>query len=516
MKPTSFFTGINKFKSAISTGALLIILSFMLIGGCNNSNSNQVDARTIGDIDGAIVPALKKAFTLRQWQEGDPDGDLYLNASRIATLTDAEQQAVNDAYQMGYIVAIINPDIDHILDMHVVLGLNPLFGDNGTLDLLGFSREFNVSGIRYFILRPYQDGPIPEDINLDRVAALTDWAQVSSASVSTAQVDLRETGEPSELTKLADSTSWTEHGTWPAERDPNPQLAEYTPDLQVRFTGFARAWSVHSIANDNDFYYLRTNYILSPLSTLGPLGSICNVPICSAEDPPDFECPGTGPEAEMKGVIQYTLNNTQPTFNSSELNVIEFNPTTTTGEVTTSSSIDHTFSDNVSYSQEEGAEVGVSSSSTYSHSTSYTSPSVTTTAMIAVGPNMNNAEWVWFVGDSNVSKATFEPNFQWIWEAAPSTRGAGSITWEQGFDFFSFPYTCASPRTSTFIPVLKIAIPIPPLPKDCSTNQDCGVGQVCGTDLSPAICVAQQCDDMMLCPKGFECLNEECQPSNSN
>lgn len=515
MKTTSFFNSFNNLKPAITTATFFIIVSFMLIGGCNNSGSNQVDvdARTIGSIEGAVVPALKQALTLREWQEGDPDGDLYLNGSRVATLTVAEQQAVNDAYQMGYIVALVTPNINHILNMHEVLGLDPVFADNGTLDLLAFSREFNVSGIRYFILRPYQDGPIPNDINLDRVAALSDWAQISSSAVSTAQVELRETGGPSELTSLADSTSWTEHGTWPAERDPDPQYDNFTPDLQVRLTGFAQAWSVHSTANNNDFYYLRTNYVLTPISTLGQLVSICNVPICSAFNPPDFNCPGTGPEAQDKGVIQYTLNNTQPTFNSSELNVIEFNPTTTTGEVTTSSSIDQTFSENVSYSQDDGAEVGVSKSSTYSHSTSYTSPSVTTTAMISNGPNMNNAEWVWFVGDSNVSKATFEPNFQWIWEATPSTRSAGSIVWEQGFDWFSYAYTCAPLKTSTFIPVLQIAIPVPPLPKDCSTNQDCGVGQVCATDLSPAICVAQPCNEMMLCPTGFQCMNEECQPS---
>ncbi len=160
-------------------------------------------------------------LTLRNWKEGDPDGDLYLNGSRVATLTTAEQQAVNDAYQMGYIVALVNPNIDHILNMHEVLGRDPIFADNGTLDLLAFSREFNVSGIRYFILRPYlsHDGsPIPEDLNLDRVVALGDWAPIMSSSVSTAQLDLRETGGPSITTFR--QRSWTEHGTWPP---PHPQ-----------------------------------------------------------------------------------------------------------------------------------------------------------------------------------------------------------------------------------------------------------------------------------------------------
>ncbi len=251
---------------------------------------------------------------------------------------------------------------------------------------------------------------------------------------------------------------------------------------------------------------------MTPTSTLGALGAVCNE-VCNiftpdgvcSEDPAFF--------ADQVGVIQYTLNSTQPTFNISELNVTDFNPTTTTGVITTSSSLDHTFSENVSYTQDDGGGVGVTNSSTYSHSTTYSSPAVTTTAFIGTGPNMNNAEWVWFVGDSRVSTSSFKPNYQWIWEATPSTRAAGSITLEQGLDFFSYPYSCAPLKTSTFIPVLKIAVPVPPLPVDCSTNQDCSAGQVCSIDLSPAICVPQPCDEMVLCPADFGCVNEQCQPS---
>lgn len=506
MKTTSFCNSFNNLKPTITTATFLIIISFVLIGGCNDSDSNQVDvdARTIGSIEGAVVPALKQALTLRNWKEGDPTGDLYLNGSRVDSLSEAEQQAVNDAYQMGYIVALVTPNIDHILNMHEVLGRDPIFADNGTLDLLAFSREFNVSGIRYFILRPYQDGPIPEDANLDRVSDLSDWAQTFSSLVSTASVELRETGAPSELTMLADSTSWTESTTVPIAPVVN---IGGTPDLQIRLRGFAQAWSVHSTANNNDFYYLRTTYGLTPVSTLGQLGSVCNS-IC---DVPFLNC--LAPNDFPIGVIQYTLNNTQPIFMSPDLTVIEFNPTTTEGEITTSSSISQSFSDNVSYSQDDGAEVGVSSSSTYSHSTSYSSPSVRTTANISNGPNGNNAEWVWLVEASNVSRATFEPNFQWIWEAMPATRAEGSIVWEQGFDFLSYPYSCLGVDASTFAAVLKLAIAVPPLPKDCSTNQDCGVGQVCATDLSPAICVAQPCSESMSCPDGFMCTNDECQSS---
>lgn len=498
------------FRSLLPGFFGLTLACIFLIGGCNNNGSNpNVDARTIGSIDGAVVSALKQAFTLREWQEGDPDGHIYLNGSRVASLSDAEQEAVNDAYQMGYLVGLVDADIDQILEMHEVLGLDPIFADNGTLDLLAFSREFNVSGIRYFIMRPYLDGPIPEDLNLDRVAALDDWAQISSSSVSPASVDLRNTGAPSELTSLADSTSWTEHGTWPAATDPN--LSTLPVDLQVTLSGFAQAWSVHSTSNNNDFYYLRTNYVLTPTSTLGQLGSVCNEPACDLFTLNN--CPGPAALAGEIGVVNYSLNNTQPAFNNSELDVLVFNPTTTTGEVTTSNSIAHTFSDNVSYSEDDGAEVGVSSSSTYSHSTSYESPSVTTTAFIGSGTNMNNTEWVWSVENSNVSKATFEPNFQWIWEAQSSTRSAGSITWEQEFKFESYAYSCAPVMTTQSIPVLKMVIPVPPLPKECSANSDCGPAQVCGMDLSPPICVGQPCDDMMTCPGGFQCVNEVCQPT---
>ena len=123
---TNLLSRFKELRSIIPAVTCLIIVSFFLIGGCNNSGSNQVDARTIGDIEGAVVSALKQVLTLRDWEEGDPDGDLYLNGSRVATLTDAEKQAINDSYDMGFIVALVNPDIDHILDLHEVLGLNPV------------------------------------------------------------------------------------------------------------------------------------------------------------------------------------------------------------------------------------------------------------------------------------------------------------------------------------------------------------------------------------------------------
>jgi hypothetical protein len=91
---TNLLNRFKKLSSVIPAVTCLIIVSFLLIGGCNTS-SNQVDGRTIGEINGAVVTALKQVLTLREWREGDPDGDLYLNGSRVATLTDAEKQAIN-------------------------------------------------------------------------------------------------------------------------------------------------------------------------------------------------------------------------------------------------------------------------------------------------------------------------------------------------------------------------------------------------------------------------------------
>ena len=516
IKQTSFFTGFNNFKSLLSAATFLILISFFLIGGCSDSDSGsgEADARTIGSIEGDVVPALNKRLNLKEWQEGDPDGDLYLKGSRVASMSDAEKQAVNNAYQMGYIVGLTNAEIDHILEMHEVLGLNPVFADNGTLDLLAFSREFNVSGIRYFIMRPYVDGPIPEDLNLDRVTELFDWAQISSSAVSLSEAELREMGAPTELTSLADSISWTEAPTYPANAEPfvNPNFT--TPDLRVKLVATGQAWTVHSTVSGNDFYYLRTNFELTPSSTLGQLGSVCNI-LCEMNNI-NQPCPPIEFFTRFTGVLDYTFNNSQAAFNSSDLNVIVSNPVTTISEMTTTSTVDKSFSENVSYSQDDGAEVGVSSGTSYSHSTSYSSPSVTTTADINIGPNMNSAEWKYSVGGSNVARASFEPNFQWIWEATPATRTSGSIPWDQQFEFVGWAYSCTEGTvTTTSVPVLKIQIPVPPLPKDCTANSDCGAGQVCATDLSPAICVAQPCDEMMECPAGFACMNEQCQPSGT-
>ena len=490
----------------------MIIVSFFLIGGCNNSGSNQVDARTIGDIEGAVVSALKQELTLRNWEEGDPDGDLYLNGSRVATLTDAEKQAINDSYDMGFIVALINPDIDHILDLHEVLGLNPVFADNGTLDLLAFSREFNVSGIRYFMMRHHSEvgNPIPPNLNRDRVIALGEWAPVAS-SASTASSELRGTGAI-DFTKIADSTSHHQFFTYHGEID--PPLAQIDPsggpDMLLTLTGFVQTWSVHSFSSvpPSDFYYLRANYSFTP-STRGTLGAVCNG-ICGVIP---FSC---SPAPDATGVGEYTMTNFQTAFPAPEILNIISSPNTTIGEMTTTNSVDHTISENVSYSQDDGAEVGASNSVSVSHSTSFSTPSVTTTKFIGLGPNKNNAEWDWSIcpGQTCTStRATFSPNFQWIWQAEESTRASGSILWQQQFTYRYFPYSCFSTfvATSSEAP-LKLAIPIPPLPTTCTTKEDCGVGQVCATDFTPSVCAAEACDESMVCPAGFECLNEVCEP----
>ena len=281
--------------------------------------------------------------------------------------------------------------------------------------------------------------------------------------------------------------------------------------MQLRLTGFVQAWSVHSFSSNptSDFYYFRANYNLSPISTLGSLESVCSPDNCGGIVnlciPPDAGAP-------LRGVRMYSINNFQTAFSVPAIANIISSPNTTTGEVTTTNEIDHTIAENVSYSQEEGAEVGVSNSTTVSHSTSYESPTVTTTKFIGDGPTGNNAKWVWNVTGSNVETATFSPNFQWIWQAQESTRASGSIIWQQEFSLDYYPYSCFPFRLTSSVAVLKLAIPVPPLPTTCTTNSDCGVGQVCATDLTPSVCAAEACDESMVCPAGFECLNEICEP----
>jgi hypothetical protein len=512
----SSFQGLNSFKklrAIIPAVTCLIIVSFFIIGGCNNSSSNQVDARTIGQIDGVIVPALKQVLTLQEWQEGDPDGHLYLNGSRVATLSDAEKQAINDSYNMGYIVGLVNTEIDDILELHEVLGMDPIFADNGTLDLLAITREFNVSGVRYFIMRPYQsedDTPMPDDLNIDRVIALGEFAPTAS-SVSSASLQLRESGS-FDFTEIADSTAIHQYTAAAPVCDPNiAPCAEYPPDMQLVLQGSIQVWSVHSFSSmpPSDLYYFRAGYSVTPKSLQGTLGEVCNK-AC------DLYVPDTcyGSVTGFEGAGSYIFNNFQDAYAAPEIIVIKAAPPTTTGEITTTNSLDHTISEDVSYSQEEGASVGVSDSATVSHSTSFSTPAVTTTLDIASDAQKNNARWLWKVVGTADAIATLSPSFQWIWAAGDATRTPGYLNVQQSVKYTYYPYSCYPWVGTSAFAILNTNVPLPPLPTPCTVNSDCGVGQVCATDFPMSICAAQACDESMVCPASFACMNEICQPTN--
>lgn len=510
----SSFQGLNSFKklrAIIPAVTCLIIVSFFIIGGCNNSSSNQVDARTIGQIDGVIVPALKQVLTLQEWQEGDPDGHLYLNGSRVATLSDAEKQAINDSYNMGYIVGLVNTEIDDILELHEVLGMDPIFADNGTLDLLAITREFNVSGVRYFIMRPYQsedDTPMPDDLNIDRVIALGEFAPTAS-SVSSASLQLRESGS-FDFTEIADSTAIHQYTAAAPVCDPNiAPCAEYPPDMQLVLQGSIQVWSVHSFSSmpPSDLYYFRADYSVTPRSLQGTLGEVCNK-FCDLNGN-QFVCMD-----DFKGAGSYIFNNFKDTYAAPEIIVLKAAPPTTTGEITTTSSISHTISGEASYSQEEGASVGVSDSATVSHSTSFSTPAVTTTLDIASDAQKNNARWLWKVVGTADAIATLSPSFQWIWAAEDATRTPGYLNVQQSVKYTYYPYSCYPWVGTSAFAILNHHVPLPPLPTPCTVNSDCGVGQVCATDFSPSVCAAQACDESMVCPASFACMNEICQPTS--
>lgn len=481
----------------------LVLACMFLIGGCNNSGSGQVDGRTIGGIEGVVVPALRDELTLIRWREGAPDGDLYLNGSRVATLSQAEEQAVRDAYKMGFFVALIDADTDDILALHEVLGLNPIFADDAEVDLIAFAREFNVSGIRYHMLYPHinEDGnPIEPDQNRNRVLALIEWASENLSSTAQRGVGDSPTNE---LTMLADSLTFT-------------QVFSFTPpsisgfgvgDFRAQITITAEAISAHSVENNLDFYYLQSNYQLTPSSTLSTDFSKCN---CTLGTPTCME--------QFKGVQEYEPNSQTRDFTSTTglVNILN-QPPTTIDEETTSSTVSHTIGGEASYSSEDGAGVGVTDDVSYDRSQSFSSPTVKTTNLNNTeAVFLNNALWKFFIEGSRVMTSNFTPQVGWIWEGDPSTRANGFIELVQDISWTYFPFTCSEIFVKPGAVLTHVnKIPVPPLPppaKQCSTDADCPVAQVCATDLSPPVCVPQACDESMTCPAGFNCVNEVCEP----
>ena len=77
----------------------LLLISYGLIGGCNNDSgsgqSQNADALVIGSLDGVIVPALNDVAVLKKWSQGDADNNFILNGNRVNQLTTNQKAAPN-------------------------------------------------------------------------------------------------------------------------------------------------------------------------------------------------------------------------------------------------------------------------------------------------------------------------------------------------------------------------------------------------------------------------------------
>jgi hypothetical protein len=229
------------------------------------------------------VPAVKAEFALQRWQEGDPDGDIFLNGSSVSGLTQSEQDALNSAYQSGFFVSLISPETQEMNDLLVVLGLQPLILENDPVDLYAVSREFNVSGVRHYTMDSMdlegQVSPIELSFQRERVELLITWA-INQQDQTQLATSVRETGAaPNQLTELADSVSHTQTWSFPAGLtilpppfigDPKPSLS----DLKGNFQFTLRAWSVHSESDNLDYYFFEAVPQFTPNTTLRKSSSV--------------------------------------------------------------------------------------------------------------------------------------------------------------------------------------------------------------------------------------------------
>lgn len=235
------------FRSAMSAVMCLILVSFFLIGGCssNSSSNKSSDALTIGEISGEIVPAVKAEFALSKWREGDPDTNIFLNGTTVSTLTQAEEDALNNAYQAGFFIGLIDPILQEVDDLHDILGLRILIVETGPLNIFTVSRELNVSGVRYFRMHaiPPNGTSTEKSFQRQRVQRLIDWENIASSTTLSA----RETGMMSNnLMDLTDSVSYSE--LFSIKSGGSTSLGR-NQDFEGYFQATARGWSLHSVEN---------------------------------------------------------------------------------------------------------------------------------------------------------------------------------------------------------------------------------------------------------------------------
>lgn len=547
-KPILLLTRFKNFKSILPTVAFLIVVSFFIIGGCNNNSGTAPsgEARTIGQIDGVIVPAIKAEFALQMWREGDPDGDIFLNGTRVADLTQAEQDALNSAYQSGFFVSLISPETQDKNDLLAVLGLVPLIDENAPVDLYAVAREFNVSGVRHFTIDsivPFNEESDPPELRFlrERVRIFAEWA--ADMTMTTATTQTREDGSmtPS-LTQIADSTSYTKQWSFPSGLKVIKNLLGTMfigslSDYMAHNTLTLKGWSLHSETDNSDFYYFQTDYGFAPDSTL-PRVQPGNLWPCNSQQPPmivvvDETEPAFPANLNNRGNLNILANNIVTDFNSEDVQLIQSQPTNFTVASTVTNSMSDTRSGGVSYSTEDGLGVEASESVSYSHSTSYSAPAVEITNSSMDGAGGNNTQWNFDLANPDardVATNTFQPNAQWILKASPATREGGFLNITTGYHMEFFLITCAT-NPGVLHPVLNetpgsligwsMNFPVPPTPPPPTptptppptcTMGSCPVGQECATDLMPPVCVPQPCDESMTCPLGFDCMNEVCEP----
>ena len=406
--------GLINFKSTISALIFLVLISFMLAGGCS-SDSNTTkssDALTIGELSGEIVPAVEAEFALMDWQQDDPDSNFFLNGSTVSTLTQAQEDALNNAYQAGFFIGLIDPILPDIDELHDILGLKRLIVDTGPVNIFAVSREFDVSGVRYFRMHAIPPDGVPTEkaFQRQRVQRLITWENTAStATLSTSETGMMNTN----LRDLADSVSYSELFSIKSGGSTNFGLNQ---DYEGHFQATARGWGLHSVENNSDFYFLESIFVLAPNTSLRTSPT-------QAEWPCNPQLVFIDTDAQRKGTNNYVSNNVVfDNLTSTQVKLIDSSPLTTEGEDTTSSSISTTVSGGVSFNEDDGLGVSFSQSATYTNSRSYTSPSITTSNLSLDGPGANNAAWNYDVFNANAATATFQPFEQWYWEANSDLR----------------------------------------------------------------------------------------------
>lgn len=438
----------------------LVVACMFLIGGCNNSGPNaNPDALRIGSLNGIIVPAVEEEFVLKRWREGDGENNIFLDGSTVSELTQAEQDALNNSYQAGFFIALIDPVLEDIEGLHDILGLQQLITDNNPNDLFAVSREFNVSGVRYFRINTVEnEGEDSLSFERERVELLIEWANDGSP------VSLAARGTTSDdLMTIADSTAITNiFSILAGGPAPNNEKQDFEGHFQSRVT----VWSAYSVMNDSNFYFIENDYQFRP-NTTNP----------REPDNPAFwpccDCPGVDtPNFDFRGAEQYLVRNfdipPEPT-------VLQFDdtPASTVCVTTVESSVSRMIGGDVSYSQEDGGGVGVSASITYENSKSITCPAVMITNLSGEGPGGNTSDWDFVTFNINLGRSTFTPTTQWIWEE-DRKEGQTLFSFQTSIEVFFYQVSCfpgASPFPLKGTYTLNVSVPpTPPPPTPAPTT----------------------------------------------